>query len=118
MVAAEPSLETFGYLSTTDFGSDWTEYEQVINANWLALRTCFLNKFIRLGSNLGPQDYMRLDIDQLLERLADLDRIEELRTILDRAKAKKGGEAKVVKRLDSPLKSINILLKNRKLRPA
>jgi hypothetical protein len=61
---------------------------------------------------------MRLNIDQLLERLADLDRIEELRTILDRAKAKKGGEAKVVKRLDSPLKSINILLKNRKLRPA
>jgi hypothetical protein len=33
MVAAEPSLEIFGYLSTTDFGSDWTEYEQVINAN-------------------------------------------------------------------------------------
>jgi len=117
MIACEPALVQLGPLFTTDFDPRWTEYEQIVNANWLALRSCFANKFLDLNKALGDQNYFKLHVDQLMERLADLDRIIELNSILDRATAKKEGLASEAKRLDSPLKAISILLRMRKFRP-
>jgi len=65
---------------------------------------------------LGQQNWYEYDLDYIIARLDDLDRINEFVGLLDRAKAKKEGSAEKTLLKDSPLKAIRVLLKMRKYR--
>jgi len=89
----------------------------VINGGWLFLYTLLRNKFDVLNKSLGNQVYHMVEIDQLIILLDDLDRVNELGLILDRAVAKSKGSVENTQRKDSPLKVIKVLLSMKRMRP-